>query len=72
LELTPQEGRARYSAMYQIFVTLALAAGAVVGGWMVTKWGYPAIFITSAVGRLLGALLFARFVPRTVSIPSAT
>lgn len=67
LELTPQEGRARYSAMYQLFVTLALAAGAVVGGWMVTKWGYTAIFVTSAVGRLFAALLFARFVKRPAS-----
>jgi MFS family permease len=71
LEVTPQEGRARYSAMYQIFVTLALAAGAVVGGWMVTQWGYTAIFVTSAIGRLLAALLFARFVRRPVSIPNA-
>jgi MFS family permease len=71
LELTPQEGRARYSAMYQMSVTLALAAGAVVGGWMVTQWGYTAIFVTSAIGRLLAALLFARFVRRPVSIPNA-
>ena len=62
LELTPQEERARYSAVYQSFVTLALAAGAVVGGFMVTQWGYTAIFVTSAIGRLLAALLFARFV----------
>jgi MFS family permease len=62
LELTPQEGRARYSAIYQVFVTLALAAGAGIGGWMVTQWGYTAIFVTSAIGRLVAALLFARFV----------
>jgi predicted MFS family arabinose efflux permease len=70
LELTPQEGRARYSAMYQLLVTLALAAGAVVGGWMVTQWGYTAIFITSAIGRLAAALLFARFVRRPAIIQS--
>ena len=72
LELTPQAGRARYSAMYQLFVTLALAAGAVVGGWMVTQWGYTAIFVTSAVGRLLAALLFARFVRKPASDPNAS
>jgi len=71
LELTPQEGRARYSAAYQFFVTLALAAGALVGGWMVTQWGYTTIFVTSAIGRLLAALLFARFVHRPASIPNA-
>jgi len=70
LELTPQEGRARYSAMYQLFVTLALAAGALVGGWMVTHWGYTAIFVTSAIGRLLAALLFARFVHKPASMHS--
>jgi MFS family permease len=62
LELTPQEGRARYSAMYQVCVTLALAVGAMVGGWMVTHFGYTAIFVTSAIGRFASALLFARFV----------
>jgi MFS family permease len=71
LELTPQEGRARYSAMYQVMVTLALAAGAAVGGWMVTQWGYTAIFVTSAIGRLLAALLFARFVRRPAPVPDA-
>ncbi|HEX7619780.1 MAG TPA: MFS transporter [Anaerolineales bacterium] len=71
LELTPQEERARYSAVYQLFVTLALAAGAVVGGFMVTQWGYTTIFVTSAIGRLLAALLFARFVRWPVSIPNA-
>ena len=67
LELIPQARRARYSAIYQVFVTLALAAGAAMGGWMVTKWGYNAIFITSAVGRFLAALLFARFVRMPVN-----
>ncbi len=71
LEITPQEGRARTSAMYQFFATLALAAGALVGGWMVTKLGYTAIFVTSAIGRLSAALLFARFVHRPVPIPNA-
>jgi MFS family permease len=68
LELTPREGRARYSAIYQMSITLALAAGALVGGWMVTKWGYTAIFVTSGIGRLFAALLFARFVRKPSSI----
>lgn len=71
LELTPQEGRARYSAIYQVFVTLALAAGAGIGGWMVTQWGYTAIFVTSAVGRFLAALLFARYVRKPAFPPDA-
>lgn len=62
LAMTPQEFRARFSAVYQITVMLSLAAGAAVGGVVVTHWGYPAIFAASAVGRLAAAFLFARFV----------
>ena len=51
----------RYSAIYQITITLALAGGAAVGGVIVDYWSYKAVFITSGVGRLLAALLFARF-----------
>jgi MFS family permease len=66
LELTPEGQRARYSAIYQIIIMVALAAGAALGGLMVTKWGYVAIFVGSGIGRLAAALLFARFVRRPV------
>ncbi len=68
LELTPAEQRARYSAIYQIVVTAAFAAGAALGGWLVTQWGYTAIFIGSGIGRLAAALLFARFVRRPAPV----
>jgi MFS family permease len=63
LSLTPESQRARYSAIYQILVTLALAGGAAFGSWIVSVWDYRAIFLCSAVGRIIAALLFARFVP---------
>jgi MFS family permease len=63
LTLTPDAQRARYSAVYQILVTLALAVGAACGAWVIGRWGYHAIFIGSAAGRLLAAVLFALFVP---------
>ncbi len=63
LALTPQSQRARYSALYQMMVTLALAGGAAFGSWVVTVWGYKAVFLCSAIGRLSAALLFSRFVP---------
>jgi predicted MFS family arabinose efflux permease len=63
LSLTPDGLRARFSAFYQILVMLALAGGAALGAWVVTVWGYPAIFICSAVGRMMAAILFVRFVP---------
>lgn len=63
LALTPQSQRARYSAVYQMMVTLALAGGAAFGSWVVTEWGYKAVFLCSAIGRFSAALLFSRFVP---------
>lgn len=62
LALTPEDRRARYSALYQIVVTVTLAAGAAVGGLVATRWGYAATMILSALGRLVAALLFVRFV----------
>jgi MFS family permease len=63
LSLTPDAQRARFSAFYQILVMLALAGGAAVGAWVVTVWGYQAIFLCSAIGRMAAAFFFIRFVP---------
>jgi MFS family permease len=63
LALTPDAQRARFSAFYQILIMLALAVGAAVGAWVVTVWGYRAIFLCSAIGRMAAAFLFIRFVP---------
>jgi MFS family permease len=62
LTLTPADRRARYSALYQIVVTLSLALGAAFGGVVTTQWGYFAVFFLSGVGRMAGAVFFARFV----------
>jgi MFS family permease len=62
LSLIPQAQRARYSAIYQVLVTLALAGGAAFGSLIVTLWGYRAVFLCSAVGRICAAVFFARFV----------
>jgi MFS family permease len=63
LSLMPEGQRARYSAFYQIMVTLALAGGAALGAWVVTQWGYQAIFLCSAIGRVIAALLFLHYIP---------
>ena len=60
LELAPPEKRARYSALFQITVTLSLALGAALGSVIVTFWGFIGVFIGSAVGRMIAAGLFAR------------
>jgi len=62
LTITPDDRRARYSAIYQIVVTAALAGGAALGALIITRWGYTPIFILTSVGRFSAALLFARFV----------
>jgi MFS family permease len=68
LTLTPEAQRARYSALYQIAVTLSLAAGAALGSWIVTQWGYQGVFLCSALGRMISALFFARFVLAPVPV----
>jgi MFS family permease len=67
LTITPGHRQPRYSALYQIVVTLALAGGAALGGVVAEWWGYIATFALSAVGRLSAALLFARFVRRSAA-----
>lgn len=62
LELTPDDQRARASAIYQIIVSLSLAAGAAVGGIVVSQLGFKAVFLISAIGRWIAAFLFARMV----------
>ena len=66
LSLTPDAQRARYSAFYQILVMLALAGGAAFGAWVVTQWGFQAIFLCSGIGRIIAVLLFVRFVPNVI------
>lgn len=63
LTLTPDAQRARYSAVYQILVTSSLALGAAAGAWIISQWSYPGVFLGSAAGRMLAAILFVLFVP---------
>jgi MFS family permease len=62
LALFPDELRARYSALYQVVVTLALAGGAAVGSLVITQIGYQGVFLLSAIGRVIASLVFTRFV----------
>jgi MFS family permease len=75
LVVAPEEQRARYSAMFQISVTVSMALGAYVGGLVSNAWGIPLVFVLSAIGRAVGAGFFARFVkPREGSpaLPEAS
>ncbi len=62
LQITPEAERARFTAVHQIVIALALALGAAVGGGVVTAFGYKAVFALSGIGRFIAALIFARFV----------
>ncbi len=64
LQLTPDALRARYSAIFQIVVTVALAGGAALGSGILQWWGYPGIFLVSALGRIVAALFFLRLMTR--------
>jgi MFS family permease len=74
LTLTPEDQRARFSAIYQIIVALSLSAGAAVGSLIISQWGYHAVFAASGFGRLSAALLFVFFVrpDKVKSKPDAT
>jgi predicted MFS family arabinose efflux permease len=69
LTLTPQDRRTRYTALYQIVVTAALALGAALGGGLGTWQGYRFTFAFSALGRLVAALLFVRVIRRAAARP---
>lgn len=62
LALFPDAMRARYSALYQIVVTLSLALGAALGSLVINSISFKSVFIISAVGRIIAGILFARFV----------
>jgi MFS family permease len=62
LQLTPDALRARYSAIYQIVVTVALAGGAALGSSIILAWGYTGIFLVSCIGRIVAALFFLRLI----------
>jgi MFS family permease len=62
LQITPAAERARFTAVHQFVISIALAIGAATGGWVVTALGFKAAFLISAVGRFLAALIFAKWV----------
>ncbi|MEN4041348.1 MAG: MFS transporter [Anaerolineaceae bacterium] len=62
LLLIPADQRERYTAIYQIVVTVASAAGAAMGGLVATQWGFTANFALSGVGRVAAMLIFVFFV----------
>ncbi|MHC1740062.1 MAG: MFS transporter [Anaerolineaceae bacterium] len=62
----------RYTALYQIVVMVSLALGALVGSGIVSKWGFFAVVIASALIRFVAAGLFAKFVRDPQELPAQT
>ncbi len=58
LTQTPEKQRARFSAFYQIVVTLGLAGGAALGTSIIPRIDFKGVTIVSAVGRWLACALF--------------
>jgi MFS family permease len=72
LMITPAARLARFSAMFQIIVTVSMALGAALGSILVTTYGYRTVFLTSGLGRLVAALLFAFTAYRAARAVAAT
>lgn len=60
---TPENQRARFSAIYQIIVTLALSGGAALGSFLIPRIDFVGVTLTSAGGRWLAGILFLLLVP---------
>ena len=69
LTQTPSEKRARFSAVYQIVVTLSLAGGAALGSLLFSSIAFKGVAVLSAIGRWISGLLFLILV-REVAPPS--
>lgn len=60
----PQDQRARFSAYYQIIVTLSLALGAALGSLLIPIIDFVGVTITSAAGRWIAAVIFVVLVKK--------
>ncbi len=66
LEMTPDEHRPSYVAVYQTALGLGMAGGAALGGWIAQRYGYLPVFLASAGGRWFTATLFSLTVAHAI------
>ena len=62
LNSIPHNQVPRYSAMYQIMVTLSMAFGALLGSALIDRWSFTVVMVGTLTGRIIAAILFAIFV----------
>ncbi|HEY7802207.1 MAG TPA: MFS transporter, partial [Dehalococcoidia bacterium] len=60
--MSPSEKRARYAAAFQTVMFGAAFVGPVLGGYVIDAMGFHAVFLLSAGGRLIAALVLLKFV----------
>lgn len=70
LSQTPEKQRARFSAFYQIVVTLSLAGGAALGSVLIPQIDFTGVTLASAGGRWLAGIFFIIWVGRTKDLQS--
>ena len=66
LEVVPAKLRAMMSGVNEMAAGLSFALVALVGGVVIVRYGYPALFLTCGAITLLGACVFAVFLRRRV------
>jgi MFS family permease len=59
LAFVPKSQVPRYSAFFQVLVTLSMALGAFAGSFIVLHWGFVGVVLTSGIGRYVAVGLFA-------------
>jgi predicted MFS family arabinose efflux permease len=69
LSSIPKKQVPRYSAIYQIMVTLSLAFGALLGSALISRFGFILLLVMSTVGRVISAFFFAKLVHEPVRSP---
>ncbi len=62
LNFIPKDQVPRYSAFYQIVVTLSLAFGALVGSALIARWTFMVLLVVSTILRFIATFLFAIWV----------
>jgi MFS family permease len=59
LAFIPKTQVPRYSAVFQILVTLSMALGAFAGTFIINHWGFVGVVLVSGIGRYAATGLFA-------------
>lgn len=75
IDYSPESQRPAYIGLSNTLVAPAAILAPVLGGWLADRFGYPATFLTAALGGLATAVVLMRLLkdpaPRSVAAPEA-